>query len=148
MEIKMIKCIFCKTSKEETLFYPCMRGYETSSCRECSLKNSKRYYNENKEHIKQSKKKYYETYKEDLLERDRNYYQANKEKINTLRRTTPEKTPEILQALTFSCATCKYGTNVRRDYDRHTKSVKHINLQYDIFDNDNHQLNPTHHLTK
>ncbi len=94
--MKIINACFAK--KEETLFSPCMRKSDTGACRECSSKNSKKYFMANKEEIKQSKKDYYETYKEDLQERNRQYYQAHK-----TYRKTPEKSPSIANLHLLMC---------------------------------------------
>ena len=72
MKTKYIK--FCKRCNTETEHYAC------GNCINCTKELHKKYYNENKDKIKERLRDYYDNNKELIQKRTRNYYNEHKEK--------------------------------------------------------------------
>ena len=91
----MKKCTKCKEEKKLTEFSKSKTkkdglGYRCKSCikkyyqanKERVKEICKEYYQANKERIKESSKKYYQANKENIKENNKEYQKANKERIN------------------------------------------------------------------
>ena len=69
-------CNKCGIGKDIELFFK-----DRGACKDCVLISNRKYYQENKEKIREQGKKYRQRIKKLLAERNSNFYQENKENI-------------------------------------------------------------------
>ncbi len=80
-------CIKCKIEKDIFDFYK-TKAYKDgycARCKDCKIKDDKKYYQKNKEKIKKYNKKYRNEHKEKVKQCEKEYRQNNKEKIKEYR---------------------------------------------------------------
>ena len=91
------KCCTCKTDKNIAEFYKNRRSKDgfQNRCKNCSKKNGKVYWEENKELLEPKKKVYRKKNKDNISSYYKNYYSNNKGKIikrwEDYRKENPEK---------------------------------------------------------
>ena len=99
----MKKCTHCKINLDESNFYKNVSRKDgiQCECKDCSIKNHKKYYQDNSENIKDRQKQSYRDNTEKVKEFQKKYYQNNLEKIKQYQieycRNNSEKTKERMK---------------------------------------------------